>query len=310
MHHAETNSPSEELPPASERIPEYELLRLIGKGAQGEVWLARSFIGQYRAVKIVRRGTVEQARQFEREFSALRHYEPLSREHPGLVQVLHAGRGDAEEFLYYVMELADDAHDSFPAMIKAYAPRTLAWEIKHRGPLPVKECLVLGRILAGTLDYLHSNQLVHRDLKPSNIIYVKGRPKLADIGLVLRLDELASLVGTLGYTAPEGAGKTSGDVFGLGRTLAAAWTGQNPPDYPATSYPNFRAMRWSSLDRCERTFLFAKWPRSLAIPFASLGWKASRMSSQSRTIRFISSPATNSSGNCRSLAEMPSLSEL
>ena len=45
---------------------------------------------------------------FEREFEAIKRYEPISRRHPGLVPILQVGRSDEEGFYYYIMELADD----------------------------------------------------------------------------------------------------------------------------------------------------------------------------------------------------------
>jgi serine/threonine protein kinase len=64
--------------------------------------------------------------------------------------------------------------------------------------------------------------LIHRDIKPANIIFVNGRPKLADIGLVTEINEpqhRASLVGTEGYLPPEGPGTAAGDLFALGKVL-------------------------------------------------------------------------------------------
>src|SRR5262245_20869553 len=91
------------------RVPDHELLRPIGSGSYGEVWLARSVIGTYRAVKVVYRKTFESDRPFEREFIGIRKFEPVSRTHDGLMHVLQIGRNDAEGYFYYVMELADDA---------------------------------------------------------------------------------------------------------------------------------------------------------------------------------------------------------
>src|SRR5438445_13897403 len=60
-------------------IPDHELLCLIGRGAYGEVWLARNAIGTLRAVKIVHRQSFQRAEHFEREFKGLTKFEPLSR---------------------------------------------------------------------------------------------------------------------------------------------------------------------------------------------------------------------------------------
>src|ERR1041384_2312296 len=89
-------------------IPGYELLRPIARGSYGEVWLARDSIACYRAIKIVHRATFSDDRPFRREFEGMQRFEPLSREHQGLVDILHVGRDPMSNTFYYVMELADD----------------------------------------------------------------------------------------------------------------------------------------------------------------------------------------------------------
>jgi eukaryotic-like serine/threonine-protein kinase len=76
-------------------VPDHTLLYQIGKGAHGDVWLARSALGTLRAVKIVYRASFSDERPYEREFEGILKYEPLSRTHEGLMQVLHVGRNDA-----------------------------------------------------------------------------------------------------------------------------------------------------------------------------------------------------------------------
>src|SRR5260221_14608828 len=66
----------------------------------------------------------------------------------------------------------------------SYVPKTLRHLLHARGRLSFQECLQLGLALATALEHLHGHDLIHRDIKPSNIIFVNGRPKLADIGLV------------------------------------------------------------------------------------------------------------------------------
>lgn len=65
-------------------VLDHELLQLIDRGSYGEVWLARSVIGTYRAVKIVYRKTFESERPYQREFSGIQKFEPISRSHEGL----------------------------------------------------------------------------------------------------------------------------------------------------------------------------------------------------------------------------------
>lgn len=93
------------------RIPDHELLRKIGEGSYGEVWLARSTLGTYRAVKIVHRPALGSERPYEREFTGLKNFEPISRGHEGVVDVLQVGRNEDAGYFYYVMELADDGSE-------------------------------------------------------------------------------------------------------------------------------------------------------------------------------------------------------
>src|SRR5215475_2063331 len=92
-------------PPA---IPGHTLLRRIGQGSYGEVWLARGQTGAFRAVKVVHRSTFEHDRPFERELSGIQKFEPVSRSHPSQVSILQVGVNRPEGYFYYVMELADD----------------------------------------------------------------------------------------------------------------------------------------------------------------------------------------------------------
>jgi TolB-like protein/predicted Zn-dependent protease len=220
---------------AATQIPDLELLRPVGRGSYGEVWLARNILGTYRAVKIVERKAFQDEEAFDREFSGLQRFEPVSREHDGFVAILHVGRNRAEGFFYYVMELADD--DSNPESIRGiepetYVPKTLSNELSSCGRLSVEQAAQLGLSLSHALAELHRRGLVHRDIKPSNIIFVKGHAKLADIGLVARTGEKGHL-GTEGYIPPEGPGKPQGDLYSLGMVLYEATTGTDRLDYPA-----------------------------------------------------------------------------
>ena len=73
---------------------------------------------------------------------------------------------------------------------------------------------------------------MHRDIKPSNIIFVKGRPKLADIGLVTDVGDAKSIVGTEGYLAPEGPGSPQADLYSLGKVLYEISTGRDRRHFP------------------------------------------------------------------------------
>ena len=221
---------SQETPPPV--IPDYELLRCVGEGACGEVWLARSILGTFRAAKIIRRDRFDHNRPFEREFIGIKNFEPVSRTHPGLVAILHVGRDATGACFHCIMEVADDVHTGIQIDPDRYQPRTLASELKVRGRLPLQECLRVGLALSDALGHLHQCGLIHRDIKPSNIIFVGGVPKLADIGLVTAIGERVSIVGTAGFIPPEGPGNPTADIFGLGKVLYQIVTGKAEADFP------------------------------------------------------------------------------
>jgi len=240
------------------QIPDYELLRCVGRGAYGEVWLARSVTGAYRAVKVIYRQDFSDERPYEREFKGIQKFEPVSRTHESQMDILHVGRNDSEGYFYYVMELADDGgaecgmrrvegggrseasvegggrrpEGHTTDWLASYIPRTLKQELGRRGCLPAEECIDVGLALTTALEHLHQNGLVHRDVKPSNIIFVNSKPKLADIGLVTDLDATVSFVGTEGYVPPEGPGTPQADVYSLGKVLYEISTGKDRQEFP------------------------------------------------------------------------------
>ena len=219
-------------PDARPVVPDHELLRQVGRGSYGEVWLARNVMGSFRAVKVVYRASFDSERPYEREFSGLQKFEPVSRTHPGLVSILHMGRNAQDGYFYCVMEVADDIARGQTIEPETYEARTLAREAAKRGRLPLPECLDLGTALAAALGHLHSHGLIHRDIKPSNIIFVNGIPKLADIGLVTQIGTKATFVGTEGYLPPEGPGSPGADLYSLGRVLYEISMGQTQEQFP------------------------------------------------------------------------------
>ena len=210
-------------------IPDHEVLRVIGRGAYGEIWLARSLTGALRAVKVVYRTTFESERAFQREFQGMSSFEPISRAHTGFVDILHVGR--TGEYLYYIMELADDHVAARNIAPTDYVPRTLKSDIERRRRLTAAESVQLGISLTEALQALHDHGLTHRDIKPSNIIFIDGVPKLADIGLVAATGQ-RSFVGTEGYVPPEGPGTPQADIFSLGKVLYEVSTGKDRLDFP------------------------------------------------------------------------------
>ena len=215
--------------PPPVKIPNHRLLRCIGRGAYGEVWLAHDEIGVWHAVKILFRSNFKEATPYEREYRGIMQYTPLSRTHHGLVQILRVGREREAGFFYYVMELADCDTHGRQIDAAGYVPRTLSHEIDRHTRLPLQESLALVIELSEAVSYLHSRQLVHRDIKPANIIFVNNIPKLADVGLVAHLAEAKrddKNLGTQGFVPPEGPGTIGADVYSLGKVLCEIYLGR------------------------------------------------------------------------------------
>ncbi len=235
-------------------IPDHEVLRKIGGGAYGEVWLARGVTGALRAVKVVWREDFDDERGFEREFEGILKFEPISRDHPALVNILHVGRSpDGSSFYYYVMEIGDDVRTGREINPIEYEPRTLRGDHHQAAGVQweTSECLDVGLRLAEALEHLHERGLAHRDVKPSNIIFVNGRAKLADIGLVAPRDQ-RTFVGTEGFVPPEGPGSAQADVYSLGKVLYEIATGMdrmNFPELPEEMPSGPDRKRWLELNR-------------------------------------------------------------
>jgi serine/threonine protein kinase len=226
------------------------LLRRIGQGAYGEVWLVRGLTGVYRAVKIVWRHRFTNTEPFQREFRGLKESMAHSLQ-AGQLALLHVGQNEEAGFFYYVMELADDA-TAVPGRLTldpaTYVPLTLRELKARRGRIPVTDCVGYAVELARSLAVLHSRGLVHRDIKPSNVILVNGVPKLADVGLVASTAEARTFVGTHGYLPPEGPGTPTADVFALGKVLYELATGFDHDEFPR--------LPTDFTDRAEREALF------------------------------------------------------
>jgi len=228
-------------------VADHTLVRRIADGSYGEVWLVKSAHGSWRAVKIINYRQFKDPRPYEREYNGVKEYEPISREHTNLVDVLHVGKCEEHGVFYYIMELADNFRDSSEKKtpgksiengsngnldVENYEPYTLEKELQTYGRLPVKKCIQIGVGIASALEFLHNFGLIHRDVKPSNIIRINGIYKLADVGLVASIGSSHSLVGTEGYIPPEGPGTTKADIYALGKVLYEISTGKDRLEFP------------------------------------------------------------------------------
>ena len=204
---------------------QWRLVREIGHGAYGVVYLAVGSDGKRAAVKVCRREEIGEER-YARELRGARLYSAIPRT-SGLVcmkELVEEPWG-----LYSVMDLADHEFDG-EFSEETYRPKTLASILGGVKALPLDESVKLGIALAKGLETLQRHHLLHRDIKPGNVIYVDGRPVLSDPGLIVEESEAASLVGTPGYVPPENFTAAVGDVYSLGLTLKAASFGRSIED--------------------------------------------------------------------------------
>jgi CHASE2 domain-containing sensor protein len=227
----------------TEPLPETPGFELVhppfAEGAYGKVWLAQDRAGQWVALKVIYRAKFgDDPGPYEREFSGVQRYKPISDRHPGLLRVDFVSKKKANYF-YYVMELGDSLQPGWEHTPTIYKPRDLVSERAQlrRRRLPVKECVGIGITLCEALEFIHRQGMTHRDIKPQNIIFVNGQPKLADLGLITDIrppDQERTLVGTPGYMppSPERPGTVSADIYALGMVLYVLCTGRAPALFP------------------------------------------------------------------------------
>jgi hypothetical protein len=245
-------------PPPPERIGHFRLLRRIGSGGMGVVYLAEQEpLGRQVALKLVRPDMLhfEGSRdRFRREVTAIAHLK-----HPGIVPVYTGGEVDGMP--YYAMEYiegctlaevidflrgrspADLNSGDLTAALEVYAPAA-GEAIPDLGENWTEVCLRLIVPLADTLDHAHRHGVLHRDVKPSNLMLARdGRVLLLDFGLAstqdaARITRTGTPVGSLHYMSPEQAlGETetlqaTTDVYSLGVVLYELLTLQAPFDSP------------------------------------------------------------------------------
>lgn len=231
----------------------YRLIRFLGQGGFGEVWLCRSeSMGDYRALKFI---PTSHADRLDKEYEALLHYRKAASKlrSPHLMLIEHVGHNDAG--LYYVMPLADSSGVAEP-FDPAWVPVSLTTMIHERSEMPTwfssREILALIHPVLEALQTLSDAGLVHRDVKPENILFFNGHPCLGDISL-LGLD--ASIItrrGTPGYGTPSWYVGGLPDMYGVAATLFTLLTG-NAPDRMGRSTFLWPPLGENSLSVAERT---------------------------------------------------------
>jgi eukaryotic-like serine/threonine-protein kinase len=215
-------------PSAERRIGPYRVLRELGRGGMGVVYLADRDDGQFRrrvAVKLLR--AAPDADELHRRFLAERQI-LASLNHPYIAQLLDGGITDGQ-MPYLVMEYVDGVP------ITTFCDR-------HR--LGIRERLRLFQDVCAAVHHAHQNLVVHRDLKPGNVLVTgRGEVKLLDFGIAKLLNPVLGpadapltrtefRVMTPEYASPEQvrgeAITTASDVYALGVLLYELLTGRSP----------------------------------------------------------------------------------
>ncbi len=212
------------VPVTVSRIGRYEILKTLGRGAMGVVYLARDpIIDREVALKTLRVDVAaEQADEFRERF--LREARAAGRlGHPGIVTVHDVGEDTASGVVFIAMEF-----------IRGRDLRELLADGVRLHPA---EAARIGADVALALDYAHSMGVVHRDIKPANIILTQdGTAKIMDFG-VARLESSnltveGQFIGTPNYMSPEQiTGRPvdgRSDIFSLGVVLFNLLTGERP----------------------------------------------------------------------------------
>jgi tRNA A-37 threonylcarbamoyl transferase component Bud32 len=218
--------PAPEVPAELAEHPRYRLLRPLGAGGMGTVWLAEHRVmGRRVALKVIRPEHLARpgaAERFRREAHAAARLQ-----HPHIVAAHDAEQAGATHFL--VMEYVEGV--------------SLAEYLASAGLLPVAEACRLARDAALALQHAHERGMVHRDVKPHNLMLgPDGRVKVLDFGLAAfaagegpdrGLTAANMVVGTPDYIAPEQAvdahaADARSDVYSLGCTLYQLLTGRVP----------------------------------------------------------------------------------
>jgi serine/threonine protein kinase len=235
---------------AGSHLGRFKLIRLIGKGGMGEVWLAQdSRLNRDVAIKVLPPALANQDLRirFERESKLL-----AALNHPNIAQIYEAG----EEVPQNPEGTSSESSISFLVM-EFIEGRSLS-EILREGPLPVSSTLRLGRQIAKALAAAHKAGIIHRDLKPANIMVTpKNQVKVLDFGLARPTpDSIISaspamqevtvsgvVMGTASYLSPEQIKgdllDVRSDLWALGCVLYQMISGRTP--FPGNSIPEILA---------------------------------------------------------------------
>ena len=262
---------------AGGQIGPYKLLRVLGEGGLGIVYLAeqREPVKRQVALKVIKPGmdTKQVIARFEAERQAL-----ALLDHPNIAHIFDAGTTEQGR-PYFVME---------------YVKGVPITEHCDRERLSVEDRLQLFSLVCNAIQHAHQKGIIHRDIKPSNILVSvhedKPLPAVIDFGVAKAIaqrltektlfTEQGQLVGTPEYMSPEQAEMTNqdidtrSDIYSLGVLLYELLTGLLPFD-PST-------LRQAAIGEIQRIIREEEPPRP-STKLSSLGAQATKVAEQRRT---------------------------
>lgn len=205
--------------PLPKKIGKFDILRVLGTGAQSVVYLARDpQLQREVAIKSLHLDSRDEARRQAlmdeaRTVGRLRH--------PNIVPIFDAGEQDGDPYL--VFEYVEG--------------RNLAEQLREAGGMPAPRAIELMLPVLDAVEHAHRHGIIHRDLKPSNILLnADGVPRVMDFGIAVRVNQDGTpgisegILGTPAYLAPEcineGRSGVQSDVFSAGLILCELITGR------------------------------------------------------------------------------------
>jgi serine/threonine-protein kinase len=206
-------------------LGEYRILRRLGEGGTGAVYLAYdNRRGRQVALKVLNDQLAASQSYLDRFYREAKNGAML--DHPNIIHTLDVGQDRVTGKFYLVLEYID-----------GFSAHAL---LDSKGPLAIGDAVHLALDVARALEHAHSRNIVHRDVKPDNILIThSGVAKLGDLGLAKRTDEASHLTaarqgfGTTAYMPYEQAINAKGadgrsDIYALGATLYHLVTGKVP----------------------------------------------------------------------------------
>lgn len=273
-------------------LTQYSILRKIGGGGMGVVYLARdNHLGRFVAIKrLTRKALTEEhlRRRFMEEaksVAALNH-----------IYIVHVYTlGEDSDGPYIVMEYIAGPE---PGEEHPPTPMSLADYVTKHDPFSLDAALDLLIKLCRAMEYAHICGVIHRDLKPSNVLLDEsGEPKIIDFGLARRasrdsdpLTVPGEKMLSLGYGAPEQENDASqvderADIYGLGALLYFSITGRNPRYFRENDVPALlrdplcqalqtdRDKRWSNIADFRQALELIRAPSSIDVPTVKTTWR-------------------------------------